>query len=281
MLTCAGTIGRCFQYDGSPSYFQDSNIVWIDNPKEKITNDFLFYALQRHDWRELNTTTITRLYNDDIRNIDIVYPQKKKEQEKICRLILLIDRRIEVQRKTIEELESLKDVLAHKNSSEDGQLGNICHAFSSSLKESETSVEGKYPVYGANGLVGFSNSYQFSNPGVAIIKDGAGVGKCFLISDLRYSVLGTMTLLLPKEGDSLIYLYYALRRVNYSQYTVGSGIPHIYFKDYSLARIPKETSYTINLATCYSRICQQQKIVEKERIEINKLKAYLLASLFI
>ena len=111
MLTCAGTIGRCFQYDGSPSYFQDSNIVWIDNPKEKITNDFLFYALQRHDWRELNTTTITRLYNDDIRNIDIVYPQKKKEQEKICRLILLIDRRIDVQRKTIEELENTKDTL--------------------------------------------------------------------------------------------------------------------------------------------------------------------------
>ena len=114
MLTCAGTIGRCFQYDGSPSYFQDSNIVWIDNPKEKITNDFLFYALQRHDWRELNTTTITRLYNDDIRNIDIVYPQKKKEQEKICRLILLIDRRIEVQRKTIEDLGNFKSALLYE-----------------------------------------------------------------------------------------------------------------------------------------------------------------------
>ena len=32
LITCSGTIGKCLQYDGGDAYFQDSNIVWIDNP---------------------------------------------------------------------------------------------------------------------------------------------------------------------------------------------------------------------------------------------------------
>ena len=34
MITCAGTVGKCVVYDGKDAYYQDSNIVWIDNPGE-------------------------------------------------------------------------------------------------------------------------------------------------------------------------------------------------------------------------------------------------------
>ena len=32
LITCSGTVGRCVVYDGKDAYFQDSNIVWINNP---------------------------------------------------------------------------------------------------------------------------------------------------------------------------------------------------------------------------------------------------------
>ena len=32
------------QFDGQDSYYQDSNIVWIDNPEDHAVNDFLFSA---------------------------------------------------------------------------------------------------------------------------------------------------------------------------------------------------------------------------------------------
>lgn len=64
MITCAGTVGKCVIYDGKDAYYQDSNIVWIDNPSQCISNSFLYHLLAIVDWRKLNSTTIIRIYND-------------------------------------------------------------------------------------------------------------------------------------------------------------------------------------------------------------------------
>jgi len=106
MITCAGTVGKCIVFNGEDSYFQDSNIVWIDNPTEKIQNPFLYYVLSNVNWRKLNSTTITRIYNDDLHNLNIAYPSTT-EQTIISSLLSLIDERIATQNKIIEKLETL------------------------------------------------------------------------------------------------------------------------------------------------------------------------------
>ncbi|WP_289766587.1 restriction endonuclease subunit S [Bacteroides acidifaciens] len=100
MITCAGTVGKCIVFNGEDSYFQDSNIVWIDNPTEKIQNSFLYYVLSNVNWRKLNSTTITRIYNDDLRNLNIAYPSTT-EQTIISSLLSLIDERIATQTKSL------------------------------------------------------------------------------------------------------------------------------------------------------------------------------------
>ena len=106
MITCAGTVGKCVVYDGEDAYFQDSNIVWIDNPTQYISNGFLFHLLSKVDWRKLNSTTIIRIYNDDLRNLKMSYP-RKEEQQKISHLLSLLDERIATQNKIIYKLKSL------------------------------------------------------------------------------------------------------------------------------------------------------------------------------
>ena len=106
MITCAGTVGKCVIYDGKDAYYQDSNIVWIDNPSQYIGNGFLYHLLANVDWRKLNSTTIIRIYNDDLRNLKLSYPQIE-EQKKISRLLSLLDERISTQNKIIEKLQSL------------------------------------------------------------------------------------------------------------------------------------------------------------------------------
>ena len=106
MITCAGTVGKCVVYDGEDAYFQDSNIVWIDNPTQYISNGFLFHLLSKVDWRKLNSTTIIRIYNDDLRNLKMSYP-RKEEQQKISHLLSLLDERIATQNKIIDKLQSL------------------------------------------------------------------------------------------------------------------------------------------------------------------------------
>lgn len=110
MITCAGTVGKCVIYDGKDAYYQDSNIVWIDNPSQHINNGFLYHLLANVNWRKLNSTTIIRIYNDDLRNLKLSYPQIE-EQKKISRLLSLLDERIATQNKIIEDLKKLKSAI--------------------------------------------------------------------------------------------------------------------------------------------------------------------------
>jgi type I restriction enzyme S subunit len=107
MITCAGTVGKTIVFNGEDAYYQDSNIVWLSNPKQLYINPFLNYCLSRVNWNKLNSTTITRIYNDNLRELTINYPSVK-EQEKIVTVLSLIDQRIDIQNKVIEDLKKLK-----------------------------------------------------------------------------------------------------------------------------------------------------------------------------
>ncbi len=123
MITCAGTVGKCVVYDGEDAYFQDSNIVWIDNPTQYISNGFLFHLLSKVDWRKLNSTTIIRIYNDDLRNLKMSYP-RKEEQQKISHLLSLLDERIATQNKIIEKYESLIQAIIYQKKTVGIRKGN-------------------------------------------------------------------------------------------------------------------------------------------------------------
>lgn len=86
-------------------------------------------------------------------------------------------------------------------------------------------------MYGAPGIVGFSSDYQNADAYVAVVKDGAGVGRVMACKP-RSSVLGTMQALLPGEGTDREYLLYLIRSMGLGKGFTGSTIPHIYFKDY-------------------------------------------------
>jgi type I restriction enzyme S subunit len=104
LITCSGTVGKCIIYDGEEAYFQDSNIVWIDNPTLEIVNDLLFYLLSNVNWNILNSTTITRIYNSDLLNLKIMFPKTQIEQQKIASILSSIDLHIKVVSQKIEEL---------------------------------------------------------------------------------------------------------------------------------------------------------------------------------
>ena len=92
--------------------------------------------------------------------------------------------------------------------------------------------KGEYKLYGATGLIKCIDFYEINVPYVAIVKDGAGVGRITLC-DENSSILGTMQALIAKEDFDLKFSYYSLNKINFNKYVIGSTIPHIYFKDYS------------------------------------------------
>ncbi len=90
LISASGTIGRAVIYDGKPAYFQDSNIVWIDNDETLVKNDFLFYAYSSVKWNTEHTT-ILRLYNDNFRNT-LIPLLSLNEQSAIANILSGLDR---------------------------------------------------------------------------------------------------------------------------------------------------------------------------------------------
>lgn len=86
LLSAAGTIGRTVVFDGKPSYFQDSNIVWLANDESKVCNQFLCYFYETKPWKVSDGSTIKRLYNDNIAKTKIPVPPMEVQQE-IVRLL--------------------------------------------------------------------------------------------------------------------------------------------------------------------------------------------------
>jgi len=161
------------------------------------------------------------------------------------------------------------------------RIAECLECTSSTLQESEVSDLGTYPVYGANGIVGYLDSYNTSDEAIYIVKDGSGVGSVIYVKG-RCSATGTLNILTAKQDYSLQFLYYLLRVFNYDPYKTGMAIPHIYFKDYGKAKIfcppyAGQLRYAQMLDAIDTKLLTEQKFL----ISLNCQKQYLLRQMFI
>ena len=149
------------------------------------------------------------------------------------------------------------------------ELGEVCERGSSNLKQSDVSkMNGKYPIYGASGYIGNVDFYHQDQPYVAVVKDGAGIGRTTL-HPAKSSVIGTMQYLLPKENILPEYLFYVVKYMHLEKYFTGATIPHIYFKDYqheefNLDPIEKQVKIVTVLKKC-------EKIIDDRKKEMQLL----------
>ena len=183
----------------------------------------------------------TKVFSISARNFDEVYIgiPSKEEQTKIAKLLIAIDKRIATQNKIIEKLQSLIRGLAVTLTTKGNfntAISQCLECHSSTLQESEVLPNGLYKVFGANGLVGYTDVPQMNGDAILVIKDGSGVGTVSYAQG-KFSAIGTLNYLTVIDNNDLRYLYFALSVFNFQAYKTGMAIPHIYFKDYGKAKI--------------------------------------------
>ena len=88
LISASGTIGRTVIFDGENSYFQDSNIVWIDNDETLVLNKYLYHFYKIAKWGIAEGGTIQRLYNDNLKKVKISIPPLKEQQ----RIVSILDK---------------------------------------------------------------------------------------------------------------------------------------------------------------------------------------------
>ena len=112
------------------------------------------------------------------------------------------------------------------------QLKDVCEGFTKNIAQKDLSENnGKYPIFGASGIIKTIDFYISDKPYIGIVKDGSGVGRTNKYP-AKSSLLGTMQYILPNQGIDLDYLMYGIRSLHLGENYSGAAIPHIYFKVY-------------------------------------------------
>ena len=112
LLSAAGTIGRTVVYDGQDAFFQDSNIVWLDND-DSVLDGFLLQFYNKTSWNNLEGGTIKRLYNGLFLS-KVIHVPSIPEQQKIAEFLSTIDTVIEKQKETVSAWEERKKGVMQK-----------------------------------------------------------------------------------------------------------------------------------------------------------------------
>ena len=288
MITCAGTVGKCVIYDGKDAYYQDSNIVWIDNPSQYITNEFLYHLLAKVDWRKLNSTTIIRIYNDDLRNLKLNYPQVE-EQQKISRFLTLLDERIATQNKIIDKLQSLikgirNDVFGklRKNIGFNAVVGDVLdyeQPQSYIVEDTEYTNEGT-PVLTANKA--FVLGYTLETDGIY------DKGDCIIFDDFTldckyvdfpFKVKSSAIKILTAKNKEL--LRYTFEFLKYLDLSTEEHKRH-YIAETQNQEFTLPTEQMVKtIAHIFSTLSLLMETAVKQRDVFEKQKQYLLRQMFI
>lgn len=228
----------------------------------------------------------TKIYSISTKNFSECYIglPSKPEQTKIATLLRLIDERVATQNKIIEKLQSLIKgitILLTTKGEPNTTIAQCLECHSSTLQEREVSHSGLYKVFGANGLLGYTDMPQMNGDSILIIKDGSGVGTVSYAQG-DFSIIGTLNYLTALSNYDVRYLYFVLSVFNFQSYKTGMAIPHIYFKDYGNAKIycpplSEQKRIANVLGKLESKLFLEQNIL----VSFNLQKYYLLHQMFI
>ena len=288
IIPCSGetaidiAVARCIPFDNI-LLGGDLNVIRLHK------GDGAFMAYQLNGKRKIDIAklaqgvSVVHLYGENLKTIK-TYNPCLQEQQKIVRLLSILDERISTQNKIIEKLETLiKGIIETVISSQKPNtlIKNCLECNSSTLQESQVAETGTFPVYGATGISGYTETADINGESILIIKDGSGVGTVKFVTG-EYSYIGTLNSLSAKDGYCLKYIYIALQRFNFEPYKTGMAIPHIYFKDYGKAKIFCPTiKEQFAIAKRISSIEDKVSVEKRILFYYQAQKSYLLSQMLI
>jgi len=213
---------------------------------------------------------------DGLSKISLCFPLME-EQNKIARLLSLIDERIVTQNKIIDKLQSLIKGLRvccmQRNGSDNVYLSEIAQIYQPQTISSAELTEDGFLVYGANGIIGKYKDYNHKTEQICITCRGNTCGMVNYTKPMSWITGNAMVINTDKYQDKVYkkYLYHYLSAYNFNSIISGSGQPQI-------VRTPLE-KLKITLPTI-SEQKQKAMILDKiqDKIEINHnvLNLYIL-----
>jgi len=311
LISAAGTIGRTIIYNGEDAYFQDSNIVWIENNHSIISNDFLYHTLQVVRY---NTEggTIQRLYNSILRATKFVCPTKA-EQTAIATALSDADALISSLEKLLTKKRNIKQgamqkLLQPKEGWEVKKLGEVCEIFGrigfrgytvNDIVEREQGAITISPSNLQNDKMDFTKCTYISwfkyeespeikifNGDILLVKTGSTSGKTAIIKNLKEKATINPQIVVLKNilVDKLLLSYIMSYKVIQDQITttiVGGAIPTLSQKQIASFKIslPKTIEEQTRIATILSDMDAEINALETKLEKYRNIKLGMMQEL--
>lgn len=193
--------------------------------------------------------TVPHIFQRDIINFTFPIPKTLEEQKKIANFLSIVDKKVENLKNTITSLENQKKGLLQqifsqklrfkdKNGNnypnwEKKKLEDIAIFLDNKRKPLEQSerIHGKYPYYGASGIIDYVNNYIFDEELILLSEDGANIIDrnypiCYIATG-KYWVNNHAHVLKTKSQYLNKFLCEALERLNYNKYNTGTAQPKL------------------------------------------------------
>ncbi len=218
--------------------------VVFENPKIDLNYLYYFLCYIEKEWLESGQQgSQVNLNVDLIKNKEVFYPKDLNEQIAIANILSTLDRYLCALRALILKKESVKKALSFELLSQRKRLkgfnqawqrvrlGDIANYLTSNLSVEQITQQGKIKVYDVNNFIGYTDTTFISDkPYISIVKDGS-VGRVRILPP-KTNILSTMGALIANHRTTTEFLFYLLSNFDFKNFTSGSIIPHIYFKDY-------------------------------------------------
>ena len=279
--------------------------AYVFNGKNGLKQKFLFALLQTSDFFKYSVSVSKRsgmpkINRDELNAYSFLMPSEE-EQDRIGSYLLQLDHLITLHQRKREETKSLKKYMLQKMFPENGncvpkirfsgfadaweqrKLGEVAQEFKSgnSLKADEIDITGDYPVYGGNGLRGYTSTYNHDGEYALIGRQGA------LCGNMNYSVgkayfTEHAVVVKADENNDTRFLYYMLDTMNLGQYSDQSAQPGL-----AVNKLVKlENQFPMKeeqqrIGWYFSNIDHLITLHQHKCDELQKLKKFMLQNMFV
>lgn len=289
ILTTEAPVGNVAQIEQEKHYILSQRVIAFET-NANLSDDFLYFLIQKNKsvlLRYSTGGTAKGISQKSLKQVKVYLSTCITEQIKISQLHRIIKNLITLYERKIEYLSKIKyyfvqKIFSHLNAVRQIKIKELCNLKQWSTITSKEMKPIGYPVYGANGKIGFYDKYNHENPTICVTCRGATSGNILISDSFSYITGNAMCLDNLDENVNIKYLFEYLKFRGLQDVVTGSAQPQITSSLLGVVKIPfiskDKQDYFANIFKIFDSLTNNYK---RKKNNLEKIKMFLLNIMFI